>query len=279
MAKDHEVLFTIDALGRPRQFLRAIERTNGDLVLIPRKGEFGFDVNSGTGDEIVKVARQEEGRYSVHASDASPHRINTIKFTSRRGGRINTRVYTTDALKQRDGFAPVFYVVTPDLAAGRFDLPPNVGKTISIGGYDPTFAHVRYMAMVSNPNRAFDREKLALGESVVDYVFRRFRLTLLWTFSPFPTGRLGLHVGWENNSLPTSDMPIGTESFMSSAFVYFSLHANTVALAPRFGAEHPWLALSSRHGYRAPFLQALALRVAREQAGRGHRSALSERTT
>lgn len=263
--KDRVVDVTIVADGQEKRLFTVREKTKDDLIVVLKRGALaGGTPRSGRADDGVP-SLIKQSRYTIHPSNASPTgNLINYHYDGKHRETFNGRFWT-DAIKLHDGFAPVTQVWVPDVRSPTFD--PSARKAperVSLGIYEPDHFRLRYMVLISAPGRAFAMPK---GENIneTSIVFRRFRLTILWNYVPFPSDAQGQHLGWESvRDADTMGVEYWTEDFQVLAYDYFAQEGVRRLLQPIY-AGHVWLNRSSRHGRLKPYVGALKL----HQIGKG----------
>ena len=258
-SKERVVDFTVTADGHEQRLFTVRETAKDDLILTLKRGELagGLPRSGGSDDGVPSLIKQS--RYSIHPSNASPTgNLIHYHYDGRHSEQFKGRFWS-DAIKSHGGFAPITQVWVPDVRSTTFDAPVRTKPDrVSLGQFEPDHFRLRYMPLVSAPDRAFvvpSDENL----NMTSVVFRQFRLTILWNYVPFPSDVHGLHLGWESvRDADTLGVDYWSEHFQIVLFNHYAQEGVSRLLAPAFPG-HKWLNRSSRHGRVAPFKASLNL--------------------
>lgn len=179
-----KVRFTITTEDGPRTLFTLNERPNGDLIVDLKPPPF-FRLPGGATPH--QIARQ---RYSVHRSLRAPegNAINQRTFYSDR--EPSAHYHFTRALKQHNGFAPLFVRRYPDLRKLTPHAPESDVARIDLGEVEAEHFQLILGAYVSNAGRAFG-ETDYVNISVAQRPMTHFRLVVLWSFLTLPSHESG----------------------------------------------------------------------------------------
>lgn len=198
----HTVSFVAVADGKPRELIRAVEKSNGGVTLILGHALFyREDVFSQDEDGYA------ESRYSIHPTADAPAG-NTLHRTLRTRKRTLHSYIWTEAVKKRTGFCSLFCSMCPDLKAG-YDSTPRK-RSVVVGEYDTSQFSLCFNVLVSAPDMKmrvisppkvpglFNGKDQTCGSFSapsdfysVDYAFSMFRITLLVSYLNAPSTDAG----------------------------------------------------------------------------------------
>jgi hypothetical protein len=195
--------------GKPRVLASLIERKmgrfSGDLVLNlrpgARSGVFGEPLQAASFDDRYDV-RILEHEYSLHQSKESVERINIITHSQMlsTGDCINEQQLTY-AIKSGNRFAPLYVRRFSDLSSERYDLKREPGRDISLGQFDETAFTLVMGVFASAPS--LDLNLMPDDFNIEALDFSHFRITVLWSYIPYPAYLSGLFLNFRAQALDT----------------------------------------------------------------------------
>src|SRR4051812_17001800 len=143
-----KVRFTITTEDGPRSLFTVNERRNGDLVLDLKPPPF-FRLPGG-----ATPHRIERQKYSVHRSlqTAEGNTITQRTFYSDR--EPSSHYHFTRALKQHNGFAPLFIRRYPDLRQ-LTPLPTSAADRVDLGEVEAEHFQLILGVYIANADREF----------------------------------------------------------------------------------------------------------------------------
>ncbi|MGB7408249.1 MAG: hypothetical protein WA908_07050 [Pontixanthobacter sp.] len=109
---------TIFAAGQEKRLFTVRETPNDDLIVTLKRGALagGIPTRIGHADNSVP-SLIKQSRYTIHPSDAAPTgNLINYHYDGKHGETFNGRFWT-DAIKARNGFAPVTQVWVADVRA------------------------------------------------------------------------------------------------------------------------------------------------------------------
>lgn len=188
------VRFTIDAEGQPRTLFSAYEKANGAVYIRPKKDPH-FRFPGQHPDGIKKPIYVSSQKYSIHPSENSPQKVNTIHSTTVLEGYepLEWR-HLTKAIKKEVGFAFLNLRRCSSLAQPHFVSQDTNETTVSLGAYDPKLFTLYYAIIAGAKDSGFNHDgETDIGYiashqlNVVEHVLERSRLIVLWSFLAAPS--------------------------------------------------------------------------------------------
>jgi hypothetical protein len=209
MVTRSSVRFTIGAEGHPRTLFSASEKADGTIIIRPKKDpQFRLPGQHPSG--IKKPIFISSQKYSIHPSTNSKRGVNTIHSTTtlESGEKYNWH-NLTKAIKSEEGFAFLSVRRCSDLAKPHFISDTPATTTIDLGSYDSHCFTLYYAIVAGARNVAFTEGETDIGwlahqqVNVVNHVFARSRLTVLWTFLTLPSHSTSLT--FHNTTVPPTN--------------------------------------------------------------------------
>jgi hypothetical protein len=195
MATKSGLRFTIEAQGIQRSIFSVIEKKSanekvrGTLIIRPKQDVLSRPaLHQSIRDRPVRIIQSQ--KYTLHPSSDSLEKVNTFHSTTTytRGPPTDWR-HLTKAIKSGTKFALLYVKRCSNLAKPHFVSNREASQTKSLGIYDPAKFTLQYAIVVSAPNVEFKYERIdekgfrAKNEiNLMDHVFDRFRLTVMWSF-------------------------------------------------------------------------------------------------
>lgn len=183
---------TVEIGSIVRELFSVEERKGGDLMIYLKSAR---SIATSDGAEHEDVAEQ---RFSVHVSPRS--RGHTIKQTLRTAAETTvTSAFVLPRARSAKSPAglllpskpqfcwPIFMTRPPRLDSGHYDSrPKNADRRVEIKAFNPAWASIVYMVIVSSPD-VDELPSIRRRTSIVTLPFRAFNLHVLYGFSPVPS--------------------------------------------------------------------------------------------
>lgn len=176
--------FVIHVSGEPRTVFSVLETKAGDLNIHITGGGKSYKTENLRGLVDVPDGAMFEPcnmHISIHSS-AQSKETNTIKWTQAFSTREETIHQLTTGIKKDNLFVPALFRICGDLSAARYsvkDAPKE--RRISLGEYDPSKGQLRFMAVCSRADKAFQRID-DHSSNLLQHTFINFTLTLIWSY-------------------------------------------------------------------------------------------------
>lgn len=197
--------FVIDVNGEPKTVFSVIETKSGDLNIHITGGGKTYKTES-LGELVVPPDSSAfepcDMHVSVHLTPKHPE-VNLIKWTQQFSNRVENVYQPTKAIKRDNLFAPVLFRICGDLSADRYsvkDAPKELH--ISLGEYTPSKGQLRFMAICSRADNAFQKID-DHPSNLMQHVFTNFTLTLIWSYfnQPSHPQAIDFFLGARNNGV------------------------------------------------------------------------------
>lgn len=180
----------VEVLGQPRRLFSLKENNDGTVMVLFGSAEFMGD---GHGQEH-QDDRIKNQKYSIHPSPSSPQQINMIKYELilEKSGVVRER-HATAAMKVHDRFAPVVFVLAPDLRPSRYLLRFPPAATINFGYYDPENFLCIYAIFVGPRDKDFPQAP-QFDMQIKTAIFNHFKIVAMCSFVGLPASPIGARV-------------------------------------------------------------------------------------
>lgn len=180
----------VDVLGQFRRLFSLKENNDGTVMVLFGSAEFMGD-GHGQEHEDKRIKNQ---KYSIHPSPTSPQQINMIKYELilENFGVVKER-HATAAMKVHDRFAPVGFVLAPDLRPSRYLLRFPPSAAINFGYYDPENFLCIYGIFVGPRDKDFSQAD-QFDVQIKTASFSHFKVVAMCSFVELPASPIGARV-------------------------------------------------------------------------------------
>jgi hypothetical protein len=195
------IRFTAKTQNGQRALLGASIQPKGDLILAMYPALTYVPSGKQPSPNDPEIIEQ---RYSIHPSKQSKEGVNVIKqtLTLSAGPPIITHNFTK-AIKNKDRYVHIFSRRCGALLSTRFDLTKNRGQYVELMQFDTSKGTLCVSVFAGSSELIFRRKDPQC--SIFQKILGEFRLTIMWSFMPFPSHHTGsrLHSMTFDPNLPS----------------------------------------------------------------------------